>query len=44
MAGAATWLEGGSDGLLASDGLHPSDAGYSKITEIMDEGLRELGL
>ena len=44
MEGAATWLEGGSDGLLASDGLHPSDAGYSKITEIMDEGLRELGL
>lgn len=44
MEGAATWLEDGSDGLMAADGLHPSDAGYKRITEIMDEGLRELGL
>lgn len=44
MEGAATWLEGGSEGLMASDELHPSDAGYKRIAEIMDEGLRELGL
>ncbi|WP_284231622.1 SGNH/GDSL hydrolase family protein [Arenivirga flava] len=44
MEGAATWLEGGSDEMMAADGLHPSDTGYKKIAEIMDEGLRELGL
>ena len=29
---------------MASDGLHPNDAGYEEMTQKMDAALRELGL
>lgn len=43
IAGASRWLEGHPE-WMASDGIHPNDAGYAEITERMDEELSELGL
>ncbi len=43
IAGASHWLEGHPE-WMASDGIHPNDAGHAAIAERMDEELTELGL
>lgn len=40
---ASRWLEGRPE-LMASDGLHPNDAGYEVMAEKMDAALVKLGL
>ncbi|MET1051013.1 MAG: SGNH/GDSL hydrolase family protein [Mycetocola sp.] len=43
IAGASYWIEGHPE-WMASDGLHPNDAGYAAMTKRMDEELGKLGL
>jgi lysophospholipase L1-like esterase len=43
IAGASHWIEGHPE-WMASDGLHPNDAGYAEMAKRMDAELRELGL
>ncbi len=43
IPGASTWIQG-REGEMASDGLHPNDAGYDLMTARMDAALRTLGL
>jgi len=40
---ASHWIEGHPE-WMASDGLHPNDAGYAAMAEEMDAALGELGL
>ena len=41
--GASHWIEHRPE-LMASDGLHPNDAGYAVIAEQMDAALAKLRL
>ncbi len=43
IAGASYWLDGHPE-WLASDGLHPNDAGYAQFAELMNVELQRLGL
>ncbi|MEQ1736690.1 MAG: SGNH/GDSL hydrolase family protein, partial [Rhodoglobus sp.] len=43
IAGASHWIEGHPE-FMASDGLHPNDAGYAHMAELMDAELSKLGL
>lgn len=43
IAGASHWIEHHPE-WMASDGLHPNDAGYAHIATKMDAALTELGL
>jgi lysophospholipase L1-like esterase len=43
IPGASHWIEGHPE-WMASDGLHPNDAGYAAMAERMDAALVELGL
>jgi lysophospholipase L1-like esterase len=43
IPGASRWIQG-RDGEMATDGLHPNDAGHELITQKMDAALTELGL
>jgi lysophospholipase L1-like esterase len=43
IPGASRWIEGHPE-WMASDGLHPNDAGYAAMAERMDAALVELGL
>jgi lysophospholipase L1-like esterase len=43
IPGASRWIEGHPE-WMASDGLHPNDAGYAEMAERMDAALVELGL
>jgi lysophospholipase L1-like esterase len=43
IAGASRWIQG-REGEMASDGLHPNDAGYEQMADKMDAALRERGL
>lgn len=43
IAGASTWIAG-APGLMAADGLHPNDEGYTLMLQKMDAALTELGL
>lgn len=43
IAGASHWLEGHPE-WMASDGLHPNDAGYAEMARRMDDELTALGL
>jgi lysophospholipase L1-like esterase len=43
IPGASSWIQGRA-GEMASDGLHPNDAGYDLIYERMDAALADIGL
>ncbi|MET0911304.1 MAG: SGNH/GDSL hydrolase family protein [Ilumatobacteraceae bacterium] len=43
IPGASRWIEGHPE-WMASDGIHPNDAGHTEIAERMDEELTKLGL
>jgi lysophospholipase L1-like esterase len=43
IPGASHWIQG-REGEMASDGLHPDDAGYRHIADEMDAALAPLGL
>lgn len=43
VSGASYWIQG-RPGEMASDGLHPNDAGQALIFEHMDAALAEIGL
>ncbi|MFP7759637.1 SGNH/GDSL hydrolase family protein [Marisediminicola sp. LYQ85] len=43
IPGASTWIRG-QDEFMAPDGLHPNDAGYGHMAELMDAALVDLGL
>jgi lysophospholipase L1-like esterase len=43
ISGASRWLEGHPE-WMASDGLHPNDAGYAQLATHMDAELTALGL
>ncbi|MFP7834135.1 SGNH/GDSL hydrolase family protein [Marisediminicola sp. LYQ134] len=43
IPGASTWIRG-QDEFMAPDGLHPNDAGYAHMAELMDAALVDLGL
>ncbi|GAA1226229.1 SGNH/GDSL hydrolase family protein [Rhodoglobus aureus] len=43
LPGASYWLAG-DPGWIASDNLHPNDAGHAAIASQMDQALRKLGL
>lgn len=43
IEGASRWIEGQPQ-WMASDGLHPNDAGYAEMTARMDAALTGLGL
>ncbi|MCS5713785.1 SGNH/GDSL hydrolase family protein [Herbiconiux sp. CPCC 205716] len=43
VPGASHWIEGHPE-WMASDGLHPNDAGYAEMALRMDESLRAIGL
>ena len=43
IPGASHWIEG-HPGWMASDGLHPNDAGYAAMATRMDAELTKLGL
>jgi lysophospholipase L1-like esterase len=43
ISGASRWLEGHPE-WMASDGLHPNDAGYAQLAAHMDAELTALGL
>lgn len=43
ISGASEWIAG-KPGLMAEDGLHPNDAGYALMTDLMNDELAELGL
>jgi len=43
IPGASRWLEGHPE-WMASDGLHPNDAGHAELAKRMDQALRTLGL
>ena len=43
IPGASRWLEGHPE-WIATDGIHPNDAGHTEIAERMDEALTGLGL
>ncbi|KGJ80067.1 G-D-S-L family lipolytic protein [Cryobacterium roopkundense] len=43
IPGASNWIEGHPE-WMASDGLHPNDAGYRALAERMDTELATLGL
>lgn len=43
IPGASRWLDGHPE-WMATDRLHPNDAGYAEIAARMDAGLTELGL
>lgn len=43
ISGASHWIEGHPE-WMATDGLHPNDAGYAAMAERMDAELAQLGL
>ncbi|MDM4763582.1 SGNH/GDSL hydrolase family protein [Galbitalea sp. SE-J8] len=43
VPGASRWIEGRPE-WMASDGLHPNDAGYAELARRMDAALAALGL
>ena len=43
VPGASRWLEGHPE-WMATDGLHPNDAGYAEMARRMDAELTRLGL